>query len=242
MSWSTPWFDSRYYELLYGHRDERDAALWVEAILGRWRLPAGSRVLDMACGRGRHARCLVSAGMRVTGIDLSPASIAAARERVPEAEFHVHDMREPIPGAEFDAAICLFTSIGYTSAPEDDLRVLRSAHTMLARDGHFVLDFMNTPKVLGNAMPGEDRLIAGVRFHTERRQEQGTLVKSITVDDDGRMHRFEERVRLLLPSQLERLAEEAGLVVVDRTDGPRLDPFDPIHSDRFVLWTTKRTA
>ncbi|MEX1132353.1 MAG: SAM-dependent methyltransferase, partial [Flavobacteriales bacterium] len=55
MGWYRSWFGTRYYALLYGHRNEHDAQLWVDAILGRWSMPKGARILDMACGRGRHA-------------------------------------------------------------------------------------------------------------------------------------------------------------------------------------------
>ena len=57
-------------------------------------LAQGSHVLDLGCGGGEPAaRFLVDHGMRVTGVDTSPALIALARERLPEQEWIVAEMR-----------------------------------------------------------------------------------------------------------------------------------------------------
>ena len=69
--------------------------------------------------------------------------------------------------------------------------------------------------------------------------ESGSIVKRITVRDGAEVHRFQERVRALMPVDLASLAVNAGLVVEDRTDGPGTTPFDPEISSRFVLWMHK---
>src|SRR5690606_29090604 len=99
--------------LLYGHRDEQDAQLWVDAIVAHWCLSKGSSVLDIGCGRGRHAGLFARAGMLVTGLDISKDSIEEARTAWPMVDFHVHDMRHTFAEARFDAAVCLFTTLGY---------------------------------------------------------------------------------------------------------------------------------
>ncbi len=242
MGWSTQWFDSPYYGLLYGHRDDTEAHAWVDTILGRWRLPAGSSVLDMACGRGRHALWLAIAGMRITGIDLSKESIKEARVRVPEGSFLVHDMHEPLGGTHFDAAICLFTSIGYSNSETDDQQVFHSAFANIRPGGRFVLDHMNTQHVLANLVPKENRLIEGVDFHIVRELDGDILVKRIEVTDAGVRSSFEERVRTLTPARLESMALNAGFLVEDITGGPDPRPFDPHVADRFVIWMHKPEA
>lgn len=249
MGWYRHWFGTPYYKLLYGHRDDAEAAEWVDAILHRWQLPSGARLLDLACGRGRHARWFTARGLEVTGADISPESIAEARANVPDGRFLVHDMREPISGACFDAACCLFTSLGYFDSLTDDQRVFDAVSSMLKPGGRFVVDFMNTRVVLRDLVPVEFMECDRVRFRIDRSVEgdpalagQVVLVKRITAEDNGCQHLFEERVQALAPAQLERMAVTAGLVIEDRTDGPGASPFDADRSSRFVLWTRKPEA
>ncbi|MEZ4808704.1 MAG: class I SAM-dependent methyltransferase [Flavobacteriales bacterium] len=239
MSWYRNWFGTRYYALLYGHRDLQEAASWARMILGRWDLGTGAHVLDVACGRGRHAALFLAEGMQVTGVDISTESIADAREAVPDAEFIVHDMREPLADGGFDAAYCLFTSLGYSRSVADDRRIFRNVADALRPGGRFVVDFMNTRKVLRDLVPQECLSIGNVRFLIERVLEDGVLVKRITVLDGEVEHRFEERVLTLMPEDLTAMAEEAGLVIEDRTDGPVPEPFNEATSSRFVLWSRK---
>ncbi len=236
MGWFKHWFGTRYYALLYGHRDEEDAQAWVATITERWALPEGARILDLACGRGRHARWFAEVGLMVTGVDLSEASINEARIAVPMAEFHVHDMREPFRPGTFDAVCCLFTSLGYFEDLEDDHRVFQAVAAALKPGGLFVLDFMNTELVLRDLVPMETVAKDGVEFQLTRMLSDGVLVKRITVADGCDDHVYEERVQALTPVQLEEMAHAAGFIIEDRTDGPELVPFDPQRSERYVLW------
>jgi cyclopropane fatty-acyl-phospholipid synthase-like methyltransferase len=69
-------------------------------------LPAGGEVLDVGCGSGEPiARYLVEAGYRVTGIDGAPGMVAMCRERFPDMEWIVGDMRTMTLGRAFDVVI-----------------------------------------------------------------------------------------------------------------------------------------
>jgi SAM-dependent methyltransferase len=239
MGWFKDWFGTPYYALLYGHRDEHDARQWVESIKERWDMAPGTRLLDLACGRGRHARWFAEAGIQVTGIDISEASILEARNTAQGARFEVHDMRQFFAHQEFDAACCLFTSLGYFDTLADDRQVFASAHAALKPGGRLVIDFMNSPLVLSGLVPQEEFVRSGVRFKVSRSIEDGIIVKRIDVQDGVLASSFEERVQALVPEQLEAMAQEAGFIVDGRTDGPVCVPFDPQRSSRFVLWLTK---
>lgn len=241
MGWYKSWFGTRYYALLYGHRNERDAQVWVDAILDQWSLPQGALILDMACGRGRHAAWFHERGMQVTGIDISAASITEARELHKGADFQVHDMREPFALQRFDAVTCLFTSLGYFDTIDDDRKVLQAAYRALKPGGHFIIDFMNTPRVLRNLVPEERLEHEGVQFRIERWLEGSTIVKRIGIQDGPHAEVFEERVQALLPDAIEALATEAGFQLMDRTDGPLPLQYSPEHSERCVFWM-KRPA
>ncbi len=242
MDWYRDWFGTRYYALLYGHRDRSDAAVWVRAILDRWKPLPGDRLLDMACGRGRHALHFANAGLRVTGIDLSGQCLAEARLAVPSAEFVLHDIREPLEGPAFPFVTCLFTSLGYTTDPSDDQRIVDAAARDLEPGGRFVLDVMNTARVLEGLVPSEELEIDGIGFKVERWFANGIIHKRITVSDNGREHTYEERVRALWPDELKAMVSKAGLVVEEATDGPVFEPFHPQRSQRFVLWARKNPS
>ena len=84
-------------------------------------VPDGGKVLDLACGVGRHAVPLAKLGYRVTGVDISPLFIQKAREYAAnenaDARFLVADALDLTNAlaydAPFDAAINMFTSHSY---------------------------------------------------------------------------------------------------------------------------------
>src|SRR5215218_5621694 len=78
--WYKDWFNSSYYHKLYFERDETEAQKFITRLIDHLKPPADSRMLDVACGRGRHSRFLASKGFDVTGIDISFDSIAYAKQ------------------------------------------------------------------------------------------------------------------------------------------------------------------
>src|SRR5678816_3961427 len=94
--WFSTWFDSPDYHRLYADRDDTEAAGLTDALIEQLRPRQGSRLLDLGCGAGRHARHLASKGYDITGIDLSARSIAEARKAErPHLRFRRQDMRVP---------------------------------------------------------------------------------------------------------------------------------------------------
>ena len=237
--WYTTWFGTPYYKLLYGHRDEQEAEAWVTELLSRVGLPEGSTILDIACGRGRHARCFANAGMRVTGIDLSEESIREARVNCAEGVFHVHDMREPFAMGTFDMAVCLFTSLGYSTDRADDQRGMNAAARALKPGGRFVLDLMNTTRVCRELVGSERVEAEGATFDIERSMEGRDIVKRIHVRDGENDLRFVERVHAFELQEIENIVERAGLRIFDRTDGPPFTAFDVHSAERLVIWAEK---
>ena len=60
--WFKTWFDSPYYHKLYFERNETEATQSITRLLAYLQPPTDARMVDIACGRGRHARILAAQG------------------------------------------------------------------------------------------------------------------------------------------------------------------------------------
>ena len=78
MSWFENWFNSPYYHILYKNRNEKEAQVFVNNLVQHLQIAKGSTLIDIGCGKGRHATNFNSLGLVVVGVDLSQNSIAAA--------------------------------------------------------------------------------------------------------------------------------------------------------------------
>src|SRR5687768_2760270 len=104
-------------------------------------LPEDAKILDLACGKGRHSIYLNQLGYDVTGADLSENSIEEAAESANDTlHFVVHDMREPFED-KFDAIFNLFTSFGYFENDSDNILTLKAISESLNEYGFGVIDF-----------------------------------------------------------------------------------------------------
>ncbi len=239
MAWYKEWFGTRYYKLLYGHRDEQDARAWVDVIVQRGALEPGMQLLDLGCGRGRHARLFAEHGLQVTGIDLSSASIDDARSEGPGVEFHVHDMRKPFARERFDAVVCLFTSLGYSEDRAHDQQAMENAALALVPGGLLVLDLLNGALVREGLVEEECQRSGSVFFTIRRCVEGNDIVKRISVSEGGEQQQFMERVHAWTRPEVCTMVEATGLRIESVTEGPEPLPFDDARSPRIVVWARK---
>jgi ubiquinone/menaquinone biosynthesis C-methylase UbiE len=136
-------FDETYlriYEPMASDERAREQALAAVALAGA---EPGAEILDCPCGYARHSLPLAEAGYRVTGLDRSESQLAEAERRRGDAEWPRlvrGDYRElPFEDASFDAALCLFSSLGYLER-DDDVGVLRELRRVLRPDGAVILE------------------------------------------------------------------------------------------------------
>jgi len=238
--WFEEWFDSPYYHLLYRHRDLDEADRFIDRLTTHLRIPAGARVLDLACGRGRFSIHLAKEGFRVMGVDLSAQSIekaqAFAHERL---EFHTHDMRLPFRKEYFDYVFNFFTSFGYFHDEADELQTLQSVSANLKEEGIFALDFFNSNYVIQNLLGRETKTIGDLTFEIEKKIEGRQVTKDIRFEDQGQRHFFRERVRLFQYEDFERLFRAAGLSIFQTYGDYQLGAFDAQRSPRLILLAQK---
>lgn len=184
-SWFKNWFNSPYYHQLYFKRDEEEAAAFINKLLQHLHPPADAYMLDIACGKGRHSRLLASKGFNVTGIDLSPDSIKAAKAYETETlQFFVHDMRLPFWMNFFDFAFNFFTSFGYFSTRREHDNAIRTVSQSLKEDGLLVIDYLNVHYAEDHLVHKSEVEIDGVNYFLTKWFDETHFYKKIVVEDD----------------------------------------------------------
>lgn len=234
-NWFASWFDTPYYHILYKERNYREAQLFMDNLTLYLNLPEHAKVLDLACGKGRHSIYLNQLGYDVLGVDLSENSIAEASKNTNDTlHFQVHDMREPLE-AKFDAIFNLFTSFGYFENEADHLKTLISIKENLSEYGFAVIDFMNVNHVLANLIPEETKSVEGIDFHIKRYHIDGYIYKEISFSDKGENYNFVEKVRAFTLEDFTRMMDEAGIFLLDTFGDYKLKKFLKKDSERLIM-------
>jgi SAM-dependent methyltransferase len=238
--WFESWFDSPYYHALYAHRDEREAAAFIDRLLGRLSLAPGATVADLGCGTGRHARQLAAHGHRVLGLDLSAASMAVAKPYESEdLWFRRQDIRLPFGSGGFDAVFNLFTSFGYFEDLADHVTVVENIARALRPGGCLVLDYLNAHVAERDLRRTERVIQTGVSFHLSRWTDATHLFKRIEVHDGAATTAFTERVAKFTRDDFRFLFELSGLTLEATFGDYELNPFNEDVSPRLVLVARK---
>ena len=219
--WYDGFFEAEWLDLLEPSGDVERTRREVDFVVERLELEPGARVLDLACGRGRHSVELARRGFRVTGVDLSPRSLELGREAARaagvEVELVLSDMREIAYEAAFDAAVNLFTAFGYFEDEEDDRLVVGRVASALVPGGAFLLDTLNLLWLARGFRPREWQAFEdGTALLEERDYDplSGRIAGVWTfVRPDGRRTELRHSLRVYTPAELARMFRAAGLAV-----------------------------
>lgn len=243
MAWYEDWFDRDEYEMVYQQRDVAEAERAIDLLVRTARPAPGAAILDMGCGRGRHARSLARRGYRVTGVDLSPRALDQARRRAVEEgldiTFQQGDMRTPVCDACFDGVASLFTAFGYFDDEGDHLRTVEAYAHNLRAGGWLFQDFLNAPYVESTLVPETHSEVGGVAITQRRWIEGGRINKTITLRRNGDEHHFQESVRLLTLDDLRALYDAASLDLQHTFGDYHGAPYGP-DTPRLILYATRR--
>lgn len=238
--WFESWFDSPYYHILYQHRDDREAEQFLERLLHYLNLPAGARVLDIACGKGRHARFLHKKGFDVSGFDLSENSIQHNLQYEDERlHFFLHDMREVFRVNYFDAVFNLFSSFGYFEKDHDNLRCVSASASALKSGATYVLDYFNSEKIRTSGNNSSKKVLNGIEFQLDKKVSEHIVVKDIRFTDKGKSYHFQEKVRLFGEEDFERYFSSCGLKIKACFGNYQLEKFDSKSADRLIYIVQK---
>jgi SAM-dependent methyltransferase len=196
-AWYKDWFNSPYYHLLYHNRDEEEAFAFIRKLIDYLHPTPNCRMLDVACGKGRHSKALAEMGFDVTGIDLAPESIEEAKQfEGDNLHFYQHDMRLPFWVNYYDYAFNLFTSFGYFKTEREHNNAIRTIAGSLKNEGVFVIDYLNVHYAEDSLRKIETKNVEDVTFNVTRWHDEAHFFKQIQIVDavHSPHHLYTERV------------------------------------------------
>ncbi len=239
--WFQEWFETPYYDVLYEHRGSTEAKFFIENLVGALGLPPGCEVLDVACGKGRHAQVLEQMGFKVTGIDLSTTRIRQAQLfESPNLRFFQHDMRRLFCINFFDAVFSFFTSFGYFESEFDEAKAVQSLSANVKWGGLLVIDYFNPAKVVPMLPCHEVIEKFQLGFEIHRSLKGNKIIKDIVIHDAGKEYKFKEMVRAYDLDDFIAMFSKFHLKVMKVFGNYQLQPFSSASSDRMIIVFSKQ--
>lgn len=130
------WYVDRFRRMARDGADLAGEARLVDAMV-----PRGARILDAGCGTGRVGGALAGMGHDVTGVDLDPRLVEAAREDHPGCRWLVGDLSDlDLPEKDFDAVVCAGNVMAF-AAPDSRVTILGRMRAHLGDGGRAAIGF-----------------------------------------------------------------------------------------------------
>jgi SAM-dependent methyltransferase len=240
--WYKHWFNSPFYHKLYFDRDENEAGAFIKKLITHLKPPDGSRMLDIACGKGRHSKTLATLGFQVTGIDISEDSILHARQFENESlEFFTHDMRLPFRINYYDYAFNFFTSFGYFNTHREHDDSIRTIANSLKPNGIFVIDYLNVNDAEDRLVHNEEKKIDETNYTILRWHNETHFFKKIIVDDPSLVNQlvYTEKVTKFRLGDFTDMLSFQGLQVQEVFGDYSLNKYDVQKTPRMIIVAKK---
>lgn len=238
--WFAEWFDSKYYHILYKNRNYQEAEAFLSQLINFLNPQLSDKIIDLACGKGRHSIYLNKLGYDVTGVDLSANSIKEASLFANEKlKFEIADLRNLPFENEFDIGLNLFTSFGYFDSDDVNKNVFSQFNKILKPNGIILIDFLNASKIYAQTNCIEAKEIEGINFQIHKKIENKRVIKTIEFNDNGNKNFYSESVQLLELSDFEKLVEQSSFKMLHFFGNYSLEPFNQENSDRLIIVAQK---
>jgi SAM-dependent methyltransferase len=194
-------------------------AVEVDFIKTQLHLFSEARILDVGCGFGRHSIELARRGFAVMGIDPAAAMIAAARKRAVESAVSV-DFRQArgeqfTTDVPFDAAICLFTSLGQIGPDGENSGLVGRVYDALQPGGLFMVEVPQRDTAVAQLRPA-DQFGEGERFTAVTRQynpSDQSVTETFRLVTPEKNRSYSLHYRLYSLAELETLLTQAGFTI-----------------------------
>jgi len=250
--WFRDWFSSPFYYRLYFERDEREAEEFIDNLVHFLQPAPGSRMVDVACGRGRHSLMLAKKGFDVTGFDICFESIDHANQfvrmdtsgEIDNLNFYQHDMRYPFWINYFDYAFNFFTSFGYFATRREHDDAMRTIATSLKPGGIFVIDYLNTHFVEDHLVHNELKNVAGTSFHIHRWDDESHFYKKIVIHDVSLIipEEHTEKVAKFSLGDFTDMLSYQNMQVLEVFGDYNLCPYDVRKTPRLIIVAKKKES
>jgi SAM-dependent methyltransferase len=240
--WYKAWFSSPFYHKLYFEHDESEAQKFILRLLQYFKPRQGGRVLDVACGRGRHSKFLAEHELDVTGIDISFNSIEFARGFEKEnLHFYQHDMRMPMWINYFDYAFNFYTSFGYFATRREHDDAIRTIAKSLKKGGMVLFDYLNVHYAEEHLIHDEIKTIDSTEYEIHRWMNEDHFYKKIIVTDPSLQSpiHFTEKVAKLSLGDFTDMLSFQGLQVMEVFGNYNLDGYHVQKTPRMILVAKK---
>lgn len=162
--WWKTLFDQKYLDTYLSDLTSERTVKEVDFVVQATSLQPSDKILDLACGHGRHSIELAKRGFNVTGLDYSEPFIEKAKSDTRQAGVNVEFLRGDMKNLPFnenlDVVLMLFTSLGYFN-DEHNQKTLREIGKSLKPNGRFLIDVISGEAVIS-------------RFNKEGQKEEGS--------------------------------------------------------------------
>lgn len=204
--WFESWFESEEYLTLYKHRDEKEALILVESILSIIKIKKEAKVLDLACGAGRHSIEFAKKGFEITAVDLSKNLLDTAKKNAEalnlKIDFIRADLRQFNIDTKFDLVLNLFTSFGYFDTDEENFKIFETAYHHLKENGFFIFDYFNKIHLERNLKNESVLTLEKGKIIQKRKIADGRVIKDIIIQKNGIENVFKESVKIYSKEEL----------------------------------------
>lgn len=224
--------------------DEKRTAKECEFIIEKCKLRGGDKILDLACGHGRHSIYFASKRFNVTGIDLNESFIEIAQKESRKWGLFATFINDNILNVnfedEFDCMLILFNSFGFLDS-NDGFELMKKMRSALKAEGRLFIDIKNRDNISKELSPfyvtekGEDLMIDRLSFDPK----SGVSTNKRIYIKDGVRHDAPFSMQLYNYSELSRIAHNSGFKITSsfgNWDGGKFD----IGSKRIIAILEKR--
>jgi len=237
--WFKNWFASKFYLAVYSHRNIMDAEKLLKLIQQNIILNENSKILDAACGNGRHSNYFAQLGFDVVGFDLSNNLLKVAQKSKLtsnlKSNYLCADIRAIPLKSSFDVVLNLFTSFGYFYSDEENFSFINFASNHIKKNGYFVFDYLNPNFVKNNLVKFSEKVVNNIKIIENRKISNNRVEKEILISDSENMHRFFESVQLYSFKEIINVFTNKGFRAINTFGNYSSEKFDENISERMII-------
>ncbi len=242
-NWFVDWFSSEEYLTVYNHRNEADAKQLINLILTQTNIKPPARILDAACGNGRHSIVFAKKGFEVDAFDLSETLLAIAKENSQKEKlkinFYKSDIRKFCIENNYDLICNLFTSFGYFESDSENFAFFSNAFKMLGKTGVFVFDYFNKDYLINNLIAESSKKINDLNIKEIRYIKNERVVKKITIQKQNEKKIYFESVKLYDVETLSNVLKKIGFTINNIFGDYFGNKFEKENSKRLIYFLSK---